>query len=78
MDQDETHQNYCSSFVVVDVAASGAQSMIAGALKGNTSWVESYLLGYRLGSLPRSPRDYSFVKKICKYKKRGENVNTCC
>lgn len=63
----ETHQNCCNLFVVVvvgDVEASGAQSLLLGALKGNTNWVESYQLGYRLGSLPRSPRDYSFVKKI--------------
>ena len=66
----KTYQNCCNLFVVVDVEASGAQSMLLGALKGNTNWVEFYQLGYRLGLLPRSPRDYSFVKKICKEKKK--------
>jgi hypothetical protein len=65
----KTHQNCCNSFVVVDAEASGAQSI--GPLKGNTNWAEFYQLGYRLGLLRRSPRDYSFVKKICKEEKRN-------
>lgn len=77
----ETHQNCCNLLVVVvvvgDVEASDAQSMMLGALKGNTNWVESYQLGYRLGSLPRSPRDYSFVKKICKNKRRKQFISFC-
>lgn len=76
----ETHQNCCNLFVVVvvdDVEAFGAQSLLLGALKGNTNWVESYQLGYRLGSLPRSPRDYSFVKKICKDKREKRIISLC-